>query len=85
MCEVITVSSEEFDRNTRDAVKATERGPVFITRQGRPVHVLLTVEEYRRLAGAGTPVSHLLSDDAAAEIELPLPTLRDVLIPADLS
>jgi PHD/YefM family antitoxin component YafN of YafNO toxin-antitoxin module len=32
--------------------KAAERGPVFITRYGRVAYVLMTFEEYTKLAGA---------------------------------
>ena len=48
-----TVTSREFDQDAAGARKASRRGPVFITDRGRPAHVLLTIEDYRRLAGRG--------------------------------
>ena len=48
---VTTLSSREFNQDTSGAKKAAQRGPVFITDRGRPAHVLLTIEDYRRLAG----------------------------------
>src|SRR5690242_9495325 len=48
---VTTLSSREFNQDTSRAKKAAERGPVFITDRGRPAHVLLSIEEYQKLAG----------------------------------
>lgn len=48
---VTTLTSREFNQDASGAKKAARRGPVFITDRGRPAHVLLTIEEYRRLAG----------------------------------
>ncbi len=47
------ISSREFNQDTGRAKKAAATGPVFITDRGRPAHVLLSIEDYRRLAGAG--------------------------------
>lgn len=46
-----TFTSREFARGLSTALNATSAGPVFITRRGRPTHVLLTVEAYDRLIG----------------------------------
>ena len=46
----VTMSSREFNQDTSRAKKAASKGPVFITDRGRPAHVLLTIEDYRRLA-----------------------------------
>jgi prevent-host-death family protein len=48
---VTTMTSREFNQDTSGAKKAASKGPVFITDRGRPAHVLLTIEEYQRLAG----------------------------------
>jgi prevent-host-death family protein len=47
--KVATLSDREFDQDTSGARKAAQQGPVFITERGRPAHVLLTIEDYRRL------------------------------------
>jgi prevent-host-death family protein len=49
-----TFSSREFNQRTSDAKKAAKFGPVFITERGRPAHVLLSIEDYRKLTGETT-------------------------------
>jgi prevent-host-death family protein len=46
-----TLSSREFNQKTSEAKKAASNGPVFITDRGQPSHVLLTIEDYRKLTG----------------------------------
>ena len=46
-----TVSSREFARDASAAKRAAADGPVFITDRGRPAFVLLTIDNYHRLAG----------------------------------
>ncbi|MGH7744304.1 MAG: type II toxin-antitoxin system prevent-host-death family antitoxin [Steroidobacteraceae bacterium] len=48
---ITTLSSREFNQDTSGAKKAAREGPVFITDRGRPAHVLITIEEYRRITG----------------------------------
>lgn len=48
---ITTMTSREFNQDASGAKKAASKGPVFITDRGRPAHVLLTIEEYQRLAG----------------------------------
>ena len=48
---ITTFSSREFNQDASRAKKAARGGPVFITDRGKPAHVLLTIEEYRRLRG----------------------------------
>ena len=50
---ITTLSSREFNQDAGRAKKAANDGPVFITDRGRPAHVLLSVEEYRKLTGGG--------------------------------
>ena len=49
---VTTLTSREFNQDTSGARTAAQQGPVFITDRGRPTHVLLTIDDYRRLAGS---------------------------------
>jgi PHD/YefM family antitoxin component YafN of YafNO toxin-antitoxin module len=46
-----TISSREFTRDVAAAKQASASGPVFITDRGTPAHVLLSIDDYRRLAG----------------------------------
>lgn len=68
---ITTVSSREFNQDPSRVKKAAGRGPVVITDRGRPAHVVLTFEEYRRLTSSRPPLSAILgmpkSDDIAFE------------------
>jgi prevent-host-death family protein len=46
---VSTFSSREFNQDVDAAKKAARQGPVFITDQGKPSPVLLSIEEYPRI------------------------------------
>ncbi len=82
---VTSVSSREFNQDTGRAKRAARRGPVVITDRGRPSHVLLTFEEYNRLASRGLSVIDLLGAPAGVEdVDLELPDLCDPARPADL-
>lgn len=72
-------SSREFNRDVTQAKKAASAGPVFITDRGRPAHVLLTIEAYRRLTGDGPSIVELLAEPGAADIEFEPPRLRGSL------
>jgi len=49
--KITTMTSRDFDSDIGGAKKATAEGPVFITDRGKPAHVLLSIEEYRKLRG----------------------------------
>ena len=67
--KITTLSSREFNQDASGAKKAARNGPVFITDRGRPAHVLLTIEEYRDLAGKRGSIVDLLAMADAAEID----------------
>jgi prevent-host-death family protein len=52
---VTTLTSVELNRHPQRAMDAAIEGPVFITYYGKPAYVLLSIEEYNRLAGSKTP------------------------------
>ncbi|HMQ39475.1 MAG TPA: type II toxin-antitoxin system prevent-host-death family antitoxin [Micropruina sp.] len=82
---VTTFSSREFNRDVTRAKKAARAGPVFVTDRGRPAHVLLTIEEYRRLTGDRPSLVELLAMPEAADIEFePLRLTGPLFRPADL-
>jgi prevent-host-death family protein len=83
---ITTFSSREFNQDTGRAKTAARRGPVFITDRGQPAHVLLTYEDYRRLAGNQANIVDLLSvPSEEADIPLELTPARDLARPADLT
>ena len=48
---VSRLTSREFNQDSSRAKKAALKGPVFITDRGRPAHVLLSIDDYRKLVG----------------------------------
>jgi hypothetical protein len=53
----MTISSRNFNQDTSRAMKVAQHGPVFIIDEKRPAHVLITFEEYQRLAGRPTTLA----------------------------
>lgn len=80
-----TLSSREFNHDTSGAKKAALRGPVFITDRGRPAHVLLSIEEYQRLAGGNTCIIDVLAMPGVEDIAFDPPRAVIHQRPADLS
>lgn len=81
---ITTLSSREFNQDTGRAKNAARRGPVFITDRGRPAHVLLTFEDYEKLAGRERSlVEQLGSPEGVEDVELVVPRLPDIARPAD--
>ena len=66
---VTTVTSRELNQDVGHAKRAAKSGPVFITDRGKPAHVLLSIEEYRRLAGQGRNLAEALSMRGLADID----------------
>jgi prevent-host-death family protein len=82
---VITLTSREFNQNASGAKKAAQRGPVFITDRGRPAHVLLTIEDYQRLAGGNMSLAEALAQPGDSEFDFKPPHVGGgVFKPADL-
>ena len=66
---VSTVTSREFNQDVSAAKRAAATEPVIITDRGEPSHVLLSIQEYRRLlADQRTIVDWLSVED---DIDLP--------------
>jgi prevent-host-death family protein len=82
---VTTLSSREFNQDSGRAKKAAKHGPVFITDRGKPAHVLLSIEEYQRITGGHRKIADLLAMPGIEDVELEIPQLGDVALPADLS
>lgn len=82
---ITTLSSRQFNQDAGKAKKAAQAGPVIITDRGRPAHVLLTFDEYKKLTGDRTKIADLLAMPGIADIELDVPRLRDLPRAAELS
>ena len=72
---VTTLTSREFNQDTSRAKKAARRGPVFITDRGRPAHVLLTIEDYRRLTGGNMSLVEAVAQEGVADFEFEPPRI----------
>jgi prevent-host-death family protein len=73
---VTTLTSREFNQDTSGAKKAARRGPVFITDRGRPAHVLLTIEDYRRLTGGNMSLAEAIAQVGVADFAFEPPRTR---------
>lgn len=81
-----TLTSRQFNQDIARAKRAAnEEGPVIITDRGRPAHVLLAIEDYRRITGTGPKIADLLALPGVEDVELQVPVQRDVARAADLS
>ena len=67
---ITSVTSRELNQDVARAKRAARSGPVFITDRGKPAHVLLSTEDYRRLAGQGRSLLETLSMPGLADIDL---------------
>jgi len=70
---ITTLSSREFNQDTSKAKKAAKDGPVFITDRGRPAHVLLSIDDYRRLTGEAASIVDMLAMPGAEDIDFQPP------------
>lgn len=82
---ITTLTSRELNQDVTRAKNAAKTGPVVITDRGKPAHVLLSIEEYRRLVGQRRSIADALAMPAAAEIAFEPPRAVVGLQTADLS
>lgn len=82
---ITTISSREFNQDAGGAKKAAEKGPVIITDRGKPAHVLLSFEDYRKLMGKGPSLLEVLAMPGGEDIEFDPPRLQGPISrPVDL-
>ncbi|PSH67660.1 prevent-host-death protein [Phyllobacterium brassicacearum] len=82
---ITTISSREFNQHASEAKKAANDGPVFITDRGRPAHVLLSIEEYRKLTGKGKSLAEALAQPGeGGEMDFEIPRIDGFFRPAHL-
>ena len=64
------------DKDIARAKRAARSGPVFITDRGKPAHVLLSIEDYRQLAGERRSLLDALSMAGLADTDFEPPRVR---------
>ena len=83
---ITTLSSREFNQDTSRAKKAARKGPVIITDRGRPAHVLLSIQDYRKISKKRESILDILAMPGVGDIDFEPPRLGDESIrPADFS
>ena len=82
---ITTLSSRQFNQDSSKAKNAAMDGPVFITDRGRPAHVLLSFDEYKKISGRRTKIADLLAIPGIEDVELEIPQRSDLAQPADFS
>jgi prevent-host-death family protein len=80
---ITTLTSREFNQDTSRAKRAARKGPVFITDRGHPSHVLLSIDEYRKLTGRRQDIMDLIAMPEAESIEFEPPRLDELARPFD--
>ena len=80
------LTSRQFNQDVSQAKRAARLEPVFVTDRGRPTHVLISVEAYRRLTGQTETIVDLLAMPGVAPIAPPRSTetwTREILDSGD--
>ncbi|MGQ9366111.1 type II toxin-antitoxin system Phd/YefM family antitoxin [Azospirillum sp. ST 5-10] len=77
-----TIPSREFHQNLAAAKQAAEHGPVIVTDRGRPTHVLLRYEDFRRMAGGDISIADALDDPDTEDLDFDPPPLGLTVHPA---
>lgn len=80
---ITTLSSREFDQSVSEAKRAANDGPVFITNRGRTTHVLMSIELYEQLTGSRKKIADLLAIPGIENVDLEIPSLRELARPVD--
>ena len=81
---ITTMSSRELGQDASRAEKAAKEGPVFITDRGEPAHVLLSIEDYRKLTGGEMTLAEALAQRGAPDFEFEAPRAGGLFRVADL-
>ncbi len=62
-----SISSREFNQDVSQAKRLARFEPVFVTDRGKPTHVLMSIEAFRRLSGETENIVDMLAMPGLAE------------------
>ena len=83
---ITTLSSRELNQDIGRAKRAARDGPVIITDRGKPVHVLLSYDEYQRIIGQRESIVDQLGLPPGIEdVEVEFPRSRELAEPVDFT
>jgi prevent-host-death family protein len=82
---ITTLSSRELNHDVGSAKKAAQNGPVVITDRGKPSHVLMTYDEFRRLNGERRSLAQALAMPGLSGVDFDAPRVRIAPREVDLS
>lgn len=80
-----TLTSRELNHDVSSAKKAAQNGPVIITDRGKPSHVLMTYDDFKRLSGKRRSLVETLSMPGLSEIDFSPERAAIILRAVDLS
>lgn len=80
-----TLTSRELNHDVSSAKKAAQNGPVIITDRGKPSHVLMTYDDFKRLSGKRRSLVETLSMPGLSEIDFSPERAAVILRAVDLS
>ncbi|HWK64280.1 MAG TPA: type II toxin-antitoxin system Phd/YefM family antitoxin [Rhizobiaceae bacterium] len=66
---ITTLTSRELNHDVSSAKKAAKDGPVIITDRGKPSHVLMTYDDFRRLSGKHRSLAQALAMPGLSDID----------------
>ncbi len=61
------ISSREFNQDVSQAKRLARFEPVFVTDRGKPTHVLMSIDAFRRLSGETESIVDLLAMPGLAD------------------
>ena len=73
---ITMVTSRAFNQDVSKAKKDALKGPVFITDRGRTAHVLLSIEDYRKITDKEASIVDLLAMPEGTHIDFEPPRLN---------
>lgn len=84
MTNITTLSSREFNQAASEAIRAANKGLVFIMDRGRPTHVLMRIGLYQQLVEGRQKIADLLAMPGTEDIDFEISSLPDLAQAADV-